>query len=294
MKIYTRITCLLLIASLKSAAQLTTLKSNIETLCKTKKATVGVALYDFETGDTLSIHGDEHLPMQSVFKFHIALTVLNEVDKGRFSLDQKILITKGDLLPETWSPIRDEHPQGNVKLSLTEILSATVSKSDNNGCDILLRLLGGPTVVNDYIQHVGIKNCSIQISEEEMAKTWDAQFRNWTTPKAATELLKMVYDRKFLSQDNYNLIWKMMIETSTGPKRLKKGVPSNAVIAHKTGTSGTKEGITAAINDIGIVKFSNGKSFAISVFVCNSKETMETNEQIIADIAKLASNYFSK
>ena len=86
-----------------------------------------------------------------------------------------------------------------------------------------------------------------------------------------------------------------MVETSTCPNRLKKGVPQNAILSHKTGTSDTnKEGITAAVNDIGIVKLSNGKTFAISVFVTNSKETMEVNEQIIEDIATLASDYFSK
>lgn len=293
MKIYTRITCLLLIASLKSAAQLETLKSSIETLCKTKNAIVGVALYDFQNRDTLSINGDKHFPMQSVFKFHIALTVFNELIKRGFTVDKKIVIAKKDLLPNTWSPLREDHPNG-AELSIKEIMSYMVSQSDNNACDILIRFLGNPQMVDYYIHDINIKDFSVQVNEEEMAKEWNVQFKNWITPKASTEVLKMVNDRKILSQEDFNLLWKMLIETSTGPKRLKAGVPSNAVIAHKTGTSGTKEGITAAINDIGIIKLSNGKRFAISVFVCNSKETMEANEQIIADIAKLASDYFSK
>lgn len=86
-----------------------------------------------------------------------------------------------------------------------------------------------------------------------------------------------------------------MIETSTCPQRIKGQLPQNVVVAHKTGTSDTnKEGVTAAINDIGIIKLPNGNSFAICVFVSNSSETMETNEKIIADIAKFAADYFSK
>jgi beta-lactamase class A len=290
-----RITCLLLIVGLNIQAQISTLKSNIEALCKTKKATVGVALYDFEKGDTLSIHGDEHFVMQSVFKLHIAVTILNEVDKGRFSLDQKILVTKKDLLPKTWSPLRDDHPEGNVELSLAEILSYTVSKSDNNGCDILFRQLGGPKVVNDYMHSIGIKNCSIQFTEAEMAKAWDVQFKNWTTPKATTALLNLIYQRRILSQKSYDFLWKIMVETSTCPKRFKGQLTENIVVAHKTGTSDTNEkGITAAVNDIGIIKLPNGRSFAISVLVMNSSETLDVNEKIIADIAKLATDYFSK
>lgn len=295
MKIYTSIICLLLIASLKSLAQLTTLKSNIETLCKTKKATIGVALYDFKKGEILSLHGDEHLPMQSVFKFHIALTVLDEVEKGKLSLDKKIRITKKELLPNTWSPLRNKYPEGDIQLSIKELMSYMVSQSDNNVCDILLRQLGGTAIVDNYIHSLGINDFSFKANEEEQAKAWDVQFSNWTTPVDAIELLKMVYERKILSQEHYEFLWKIMIETSTCPQRIKGQLPQNVVVAHKTGTSDTnKEGVTAAINDIGIIKLPNGNSFAICVFVSNSSETMETNEKIIADIAKFAADYFSK
>ncbi len=83
------------------------------------------------------------MPMLSVFKFHIALAVLNQVDKGNLTLDQKILIKKSDLLENTWSPLREKYPDGNVELPLSEIITYTVAQSDNNGCDILLRLIGG-------------------------------------------------------------------------------------------------------------------------------------------------------
>ncbi|HET6226228.1 MAG TPA: class A beta-lactamase, subclass A2 [Bacteroidia bacterium] len=287
------ITCLLLLVGLNATAQISTLKSNIESLCKSKKATIGVALYDFEKGDMLSINGDGHFPMQSVFKLPVAVTLLNEIDKGKFSLDQKVVITRKELLPKTWSPMRDDHPQGNVQLSLAEILSYTVSKSDNNGCDILFRQLGGPQVVNDYMHSIGIKNCAIQFTEEEMAKGWDVQYNNWTSPKEATSLLKLIYQQKILSQKSYDFLWKIMVETSTCPKRIKGQLSENIVVAHKTGTSDTnQEGITAAVNDIGIIKLPNGKSFAISIFVSNSSENMDVNEKIIADISKLAVDYF--
>ena len=85
-----------------------------------------------------------------------------------------------------------------------------------------------------------------------------------------------------------------MTETSTGPKRIKGQLPPGTLVAHKTGTSATNEkGITAAVNDIGIVTLPNGTHFVISVFVSNSKENDETNEKIIADITKLAWDYFA-
>ena len=85
-----------------------------------------------------------------------------------------------------------------------------------------------------------------------------------------------------------------MRETKTGKERLKGQLPGTTIVAHKTGSSGAnKEGLTAAVNDIGIVFLPNGKYFFISVFVTNSKEDAATNEKIIADIAKSSWDYFT-
>ena len=90
-------------------------------------------------------------------------------------------------------------------------------------------------------------------------------------------------------------MWKVMRETKTGGKRLKGQLPENTVVAHKTGSSGVNKttGITAAVNDIGIVFLPNGQHFFISVFVTDSKEDGATNEKIIADIAKAAWDFFA-
>ena len=275
-------------------AQTDSLRNRIKKIITTKKADIGVAIYGFENKDTLSINGNKHFPMQSVFKFHIALAVLNEVDKGRLSLDQEVYIKHSDLLLKIWSPLREDFPNGDIKLRLSEILSYTVSKSDNNGCDILLRLIGGVKTVQNYIDSLGLKDFSIQASEEEMAKEWNVQFSNWTTPISSLQLLKKFYDRKILSKTSCDYLWKILVETSTGVHRIKGQLPPNTQVAHKTGTSDTnKEGLTAAVNDIGIVTLPNGKHFAICVFVSNTLENIETNEKIIADITKLYWDYLA-
>ncbi len=51
-------------------------------------------------------------------------------------------------------------------------------------------------------------------------------------------------------------------------------------------------GITAAVNNIGIVFLPNGGHFIISVFVSESTENHETNEKIIADIAKATYDFY--
>jgi beta-lactamase class A len=280
----------------QSLAQTTgSLRQKIKEIITTKSATVGISIMSDDGKDTISINGNSHFPLQSVFKFHIALAILSQIDKGKFSLEQKIVIQKKDLLPNLYSPIRDDYPDG-VSLSIAQILEYTVSQSDNVGCDILLKLIGGPSVVEAYFVKKKFKDISIKINEEVQQGNWDLQFQNWTTPKAANDVLKSFYSnkKKLLSKKSYDFIWKIMKETSTGKNRLKGQLPNGVIVAHKTGSSGAnKEGLTAAVNDIGIVFLPNGKHFFISIFVSNSKEDADTNEKIIAYIAKAAWDYFA-
>jgi len=277
-----------------SAQTTDSLLQKIKQIASTKNAIVGVSIIGNNGKDTVSLNGERHYPMQSVFKFHIALAVLSQIDKGKFSFDKKIKILKKDLLPNLYSPIRDDYPNG-ATLTISKILEYTVSTSDNVGCEVLLRLIGGPKVVEDYFIANKLKDISIKLNEEQQQADWDLQFQNWTTPFAGNETLaKFYYNKnKLLSKRSYDFIWKIMRETETGEGRLKGQLPKGTVVAHKTGSSGAnKQGITAAVNDIGIVFLPNGKHYFISVFVTNSTENADTNEKIIADISKITWDYF--
>ncbi|TAD85112.1 MAG: hypothetical protein EAY75_11875 [Bacteroidetes bacterium] len=118
----------------------------------------------------------------SVFKFHIALVVLARIDAGKLLLHQKIEILKADLLPNLYSPLRDDYPNGAI-LPISKILEYSVSSSDAVGCEVMLRLIGGPKAVEDFFVKNNIEDVSIKFNEAEQQANWDLQFQNWTTPK---------------------------------------------------------------------------------------------------------------
>jgi len=279
--------------ALSCSAQPDTLRKQIEQLVHAHEATVGVGLYALESADSLTVGEQRHYPMQSVYKFHVALAVLHLVDAGTFTLDQPIHVTKKDLRPHTWSPLREKYPRGDVDLPLREILVATIAQSDNNGCDRLFRLVGGTETVNRYIHGLGYTAVEIKATEAEMHRTDNAQFSNWTTPFTTAQLLAAFYRQEILSDASTDFLRETMERTATGPKRLKGLLPAGTIVAHKTGTSGTnKKGIASATNDVGIITLPNGQHIAIAVFVANSPESGEANEKIIADIAKLVWAYY--
>jgi beta-lactamase class A len=284
---------LLLFVSSLSFARTDSLRAQIAHYAKTKNAKIGVAVMDLERGDTLTINNDHHYPMQSVYKFHLALAILHEVDKGKLSLEKKIKVTKKDLDEDTWSPMRDSFPKGAV-FTLGDIIVYAISYSDNNACDILFKILGGTKKANDYIHSLGIKDVAIKATEKQMHGPWDVQYTNWTTPYAAVQLLMKFYKENILSKSSFEFLLGAMTKSYNAPNRMKGKLPKDAIIAHKTGTSGkNKSGMFAAVNDIGIVTLPGGKHIAIAIFVSDSKETFETNEAIIADISKMIWDNYS-
>jgi len=279
--------------SILHAQQQDSLRNIISAVAQDAKGTVGVSILNIETRDTISYNGRQHFPMQSVMKFPIAITVLHDIDEGRFTLDEKVHVDKNDLKPDTYSPLRDKFPEGSIEITMRELLSYMVSLSDNNACDMLLKEVGGPAHVENYMHSFGVKNIAVKASEYQMAQGWDVQYTNWTTPFEMVRLLDIANKPNFLSKESYAYLWKIMQETSTGPKQIKGLLPAGTIVAHKTGRSGTNDqGITAATNDVGIITLPNGKHLAIAVFISNSGTDLPTREDVIARIAKAAWDYF--
>ncbi len=287
------LTFLIFVASSKIFGQ-TELRQELENIIATKNATIGISIKNIETKDTLNINGTLNAPLMSIFKFHIALATLNLVDKGKLSLKQKIFIKKEELHENTWSPIRDEYPSGNMYLTLDQLLRYTVSHSDNNGCDILLKLIGGTETVQKFINKQGIKDFTIKVNEREM-QTWESLYINTTTPLATTEILEKFYKGQVLKKKTTKYLYQIMVDCSRGITWMKAGLPKGTELAHRTGISDRNENdLRAAMNDVGIFKLPNGNHIILSVYLKNITEEREVTEKIIADIAKATWNYYTK
>ena len=291
----TFVICLFFVLSV-SLVQAQDLLSQIKTIApESKGGIVGVSILNLETGDTLNFNAHSRLVMHSVFKFPIAMTVLNLVDKGKYKLDEKMKLRKSDMPPsKMYSPMRDKYPDG-AEIALSDLLGYMVSQSDNGACDYLLKKIGGPQVVDDYIKSLGVKGIAVKASEADMASAWEVQYTNWAKPADMVQLLDIFYRGKALSKTSNDFLMKIMLATTTGAKRLKGLLPTDAAVAHKTGTSPTNnEGLTPATNDVGIITLPNGNHLAIVVMVCNSKADDATRDAVIAKIAKAAWDHYGK
>ena len=266
------------------------LKNKIEKIISTENGDFGVSIID-ENNNTVEINGKKHYPLLSTFKFPIALTILHKVEKRELSMQQQIFIKKEELLENTWSPFKEKHPDGNISISLEEAINWMIVYSDNNLTDILLRLLGGTETVEKFIDD---ENFVIKNNEDEMHRDWNSQFINKSTPNSFAQLLKKFSEGKILNSENTKWLYQSMVKSETGVKRLKGKLP-NVKIAQRAGTSFTNdEGITGAINNVGIMELPNNQKIYIAVFVHNTSEEFSKGEEIIADIAKTTYEFYTK
>src|SRR3954452_2233234 len=116
-----------------SSPGLSTLEQQLSSIVSNKSADIGIAALDLNTGETVSIKGNTPFPMASTVKVAIAALYLAQVDHGRRSLDDRI--------------------NGVTARSL---MARMLIHSDNRATDILLKDLGGPTAVHDWLQDNGV------------------------------------------------------------------------------------------------------------------------------------------
>jgi len=186
-----------------------------------------------------------------------------------------------------YSPVRDKYPDG-TELSIAELLRYTICESDGSTSDVLMKLIGGPDKVMFFLEGIHVADIQVVNYEKEIGRDWETQYRNWATSKGALALLAALQSKRKLSAESQALLLKLMTESIPGAKRLKGELPAGTVVAHKTGTGGTQNGITSATNDIGIITLPDGRHLAVAAFVSDSAANDNTRDAVIARLAKAA------
>src|SRR5262245_11228800 len=286
-----------LVIALSSLLQ-ASLSNQFAEIAATSGGRVGASVALIESSDTnerAGLNESERFPMQSVYKLPISMAVLDQVEHGTLTLNQKISLTAKDMAPAgLHSPIRDRYPNGGIDVSIRDLIRAAIVDSDGTASDVLLRVGGGGARVTAYLRGVGIRDMAVVTTEAAMSRDHMAQYRNYTTPDAAVALLKALYSARTLSGASRQIVLDDMTASTPGPKRLKGLLPPGTVVGHKTGTDGTRNGMTRATNDIGIITLPDGRHLAIAVLVKDSTADEAAREGTIAKIAKAAWDRWTK
>ena len=288
-----------LLASCQSASSpqpdLQRLRDQLLAYVDTLDAQVGVGIISPE-GDTLTINNELHYPLMSVFKFHQALGVAHHINEEKIPLKEPIYIYPKDLQWNTYSPLKEQYPHGNIQKNIAELLSYSLKLSDNIACDLLFDRLISPRQVTDFLKEIGGEaNFDISLSEKDMQTDFHYCYDNWTTPYAAVLLLQQFLEGDIVGEPYLSLISQQLIDCQTGANKLALPLQgTGALIGHKTGGGPiTPSGRTVANNDLGFVVLPDHRSYIIAVFVKDARLTSEASDRVIAEISRMTYQYFT-
>jgi len=274
------------------------LRTQIADIAKDAKGVVGVACELPGTKLNCDLNSHIHAPMQSMYKLPLSLTALHLAEIGKLLpdqrsgesmeeiLDRKVRFLPTDIIPHSYSPLTDRYPKADVDVTLREVIRLAVGVSDNGAEEILVRLVGGPLAVENYMHSLGINAIQVRYSERDLDRDENLEYQDWIEPTAAVELLERLVKYSPVSPAMNAFLLKTMADSLTGKEQLRAGLPPGTVLAHKTGHSGTHGGVTAATNDIGLVTLPDGRRLAIAVFVTDSRANDTTRQRVIARIAQ--------
>lgn len=244
--------------------------------------TLGVELYNTATGASVGINQDKRFGHASSFKFSLAALLLQRHAAGTIDADRHVTWTEADMMHH--APFtRDRITTG---ATLRELARATQITSDNPAANILLKQLGGPAGLTAFWRSLGDETSRVDRYEPEMNLVPTGEFRDTTTPAAmARTVAKIIYGDVLPEKERAELK-RWMVETETGLKRVRAGLPEGWVAGDKTGTSGLIGTSEYNYIDIGFAEGPKGQPPI--TFACYLRARQTQDEMLAAPQAALA------
>lgn len=297
----------------------TALEARLRAIVKAAPARFGIMAKHLGTGAIARVNADSLIPLLSVVKLPVAMVVLDGVDQGRWTLSTPCTLLAGDMHPRGW--LGDRYPRGGGPVKLYRLLDAMLTRSDNSSADALMRLVGGPRAVTQWLEVHSIRDFRVDRTERALGNDWygltpgadtmgsaeeireirsevpDAvhdsaaramllDSRDTGTAEACVHLLERLWRGDLLSAPMTDTLKSILARCKTAPDRLPGMLPKSAHVAHKTGTGGTSAGVTVAINDVGVIQLPNGDDVAIAVLVREPRGSVSRAERLIARVAR--------
>lgn len=318
---------LLLLLTSPAAAEkpdLAPLEATVKRIVDKARGRIGMALIHLESGAILDVRGNERFPMASVVKLPIAIEVLKQVAEGKLTLDRAVWLGPSDIRP--CCAIERRHPNGGISRTVQELLALAIIESDNTAADALLKLAGGPAVVERRLRSLGFHDINVDRTEGQLLldmagvtnapppDQWTVALqrrlvaevdreslnkgradyltdeRDTATPYETAKLLGRLQLGDLLPEAETNLLLSHLIQTTTGTRRIKGRLPPDTIVAHKTGTT------AVVINDAGIITLPPGSKIAgrivLVVYVADGA-SIPAMERSVAQIGAAAYEFFT-
>ncbi len=287
---------------------------------------VGIAITDVEAAQTVHFNGLELFPQQSVTKLWVTMAALDTVDAGELFLDERARISR-DELTVFYQPLRSTVLRsGRFVSDYGDLIDRAITQSDNTANDKILRRIGGPEAVDNFLEENDL--ASIRFGTDERTKQsliaglqwrqaysvgpafFDARdkvpeatrreaFESYladpidgAAPAAMSMALARLVRGELLSEQSTALLLSSMQRTKSGPRRLKGAVPPGWEFGHKTGTGQFFDGEQSGYNDVGILTAPDGSHYTLAVMIARTRAPTPVRMEMMQEVTRAAIAYY--
>ena len=280
---------------------------------------VGVAVFDVNEGWLAAYQGDRPFPQQSVSKVWVAVGLLDQVDRGLINLASSLTIQRQDLSAMNQPIAALVKP--TFTTTLDDLLIRAIRDSDNAANDLLIGQAGGVRRIQAILAVKGVTGVQLGMDEKHLQAvinglTWrpeyagtsaitlararlplalrEATLANYVshpidgaTPDGTVEGLAALAKGRLLTPASTQKLVGIMDRVRTGKRRLKGGLESGWMLAHKTGTGPDLRGASVGINDVGLLTAPDGHLYAVAVYIAHTRAPTPVRLAFMQRIAEL-------
>ena len=258
--------------------------SEVDRLFKDLEQQYGVTLgvYALNTGNNseISYNSDERFAYTSTFKALAAAAILEKYSVEE--LENVIHFSQEDVL--SYAPVSKDKVE--TGMTIREICEAAVRKSDNTAGNLQFQLLDGVAGFEKALNKIGDTVTKPARQEPDLNEATPGDERDTSTPKQLALNLKEYFTSDILSEEKKAVLLDWMSNNETGDSLIRAGVPSDWVVADKSGAGdyGTR-------NDIAVVTPPNGKPIFVSILSKKEDKDAKYDNKLIEDAARIVSEH---
>lgn len=254
-------------------------ENDLKEIISSSPSLTGFMAIDLTSGETLGINSDIVFTQASAIKIPILMEVYKQAHEKKFLLtDIKPLLPINTVAGSGILNVMTDP----VNLSIRNYCMLMIGLSDNSATNTLIELVGMKNISNT-MQSLGFPNTKVQRKMIDQPASLRNE-ENLSTPAEAVQIMKLLYEGKFIDQRNSDEILSILKKNPIENSKLSKGLPSNVKLAFKPG------GMGGVSTEWGIVYLSN-RPYAISVM--ENYKTSSTPSEIISVVSNRVFDYFS-
>ncbi|TNE70285.1 serine hydrolase [bacterium] len=208
------------------------LEKELQTLISNFKGRAGVYVYHVERKEEIAIHADDVFTSASMVKVPIMVKIFDRIEKGELGYSQLVSYTGEPKY--TYEDDFINVAKEGATFPVAKLVFIMLALSDNTASLWLQDLAGSGTAINEWLEQAGYEHT--RVNSRTPGREANREKFGWgqTTPREMAHLVQSIYERKVISTEASEKMYRMLTRSFWDGEALSV-IPPEVQTASKQG-----------------------------------------------------------